>query len=263
MGNIYPSGYYVYAYIRKSNNTPYYIGKGKGRRFIEKHLVQVPVDRSRIVIMEQDLTEVGALALERRMIRWYGRKDLRTGVLENRTDGGEGTSGYRKSDVSVKQAIETKRLSGKLKLSPATIKKRQRSKTGYRWWNNGKQSMQAPKPPNETWIPGSLSSGKHWFTNHVEEILSTTCPDGWTSGRISVSDEIKKRSVDAKRKNGSYITTKESNNKRRLSQKGRPRSDEFKEKISGYLWWNNGSTEIKSKIHPGDTWIKGRLLRSK
>jgi len=86
--------YYVYAYLRKSNLTPYYIGKGSGDRAWTKSKGEVgkPTNNTRIVLLETNLSEVGALAIERRLIKWYGRIDNGSGILRNQTDGGDGST---------------------------------------------------------------------------------------------------------------------------------------------------------------------------
>jgi hypothetical protein len=87
--------YYTYAYLRE-DGTPYYIGKGKGRRLLKKGKGEVkpPKDKSRVIKLKQNLTEEEAFKHEIYMIFLFGRKDLGTGILRNKTDGGDGTSGF-------------------------------------------------------------------------------------------------------------------------------------------------------------------------
>ena len=86
--------YYTYAYLRE-DGTPYYVGKGKGDRAYRKvgKPCVTPKDKSKIIYLKTNLTEEQSFNHERYMIFILGRKDLGTGILLNKSDGGEGASG--------------------------------------------------------------------------------------------------------------------------------------------------------------------------
>ena len=89
--------YYVYAYLRE-DGTPYYIGKGIGQRawrHCRNDVIHPPVDKSKVVILKSELTEQIAFDVEKQLISQYGRIDNGTGILHNRTDGGDGASGRK------------------------------------------------------------------------------------------------------------------------------------------------------------------------
>jgi len=102
--------FYTYAYLRE-DGTPYYIGKGKDDRVYKKGKGQInpPKDKSRIIFLKKNLTEQEAFKHEIYMIFIFGRKDIRTGILRNRTDGGQGASGAKRSEETRKKLSESKK----------------------------------------------------------------------------------------------------------------------------------------------------------
>ena len=86
--------YYVYAYLR-DDGTPYYVGKGKNKRAYTNggRPINKPKDKNKIIILKDKLNESTAYEEENKYILYYGRIDNKTGILRNKTNGGEGSSG--------------------------------------------------------------------------------------------------------------------------------------------------------------------------
>ena len=97
-----PNRFYTYAYLRE-DKTPYYIGKGVKSRLYAKNHGRIPIPpKDRIIFLKKNLAEKEAFDHEKYMIAVFGRKDLGTGILLNRTDGGERSTGNKHSEKSKK-----------------------------------------------------------------------------------------------------------------------------------------------------------------
>ena len=113
--------YYVYGYIRLDTNTYFYIGKGKSNRY--KRIDSRSLHFKNIInkvdcvveIIQEGLTEHEALELERCLIdelifeegytiEFDDDKNVGYNHLVNCTYGGEGTSGYRHTEESIKKS---------------------------------------------------------------------------------------------------------------------------------------------------------------
>ena len=73
--------FYVYQYITDSG-TPYYIGKGSGRRMHRHHTKTTVPPVERRIVIKDGLTNEEAKQLEGELITKYGRK-LDGGILDN------------------------------------------------------------------------------------------------------------------------------------------------------------------------------------
>ena len=95
------SNFYTYILFRL-DGTPFYIGKGQGKRYTRcggnnhaQNIAQKIIDESKKILCHiiPAETEEEAFREEIRLILLYGRLDLSTGPLCNYTNGGDGSSG--------------------------------------------------------------------------------------------------------------------------------------------------------------------------
>lgn len=108
--------YYVYLHRNPTTNKIFYVGKGTGNRVNTKsnrgkfYINYVKKHGNPIVeIIEKDLSNEQAIELEKYYIKYYGRRDLNTGILVNCTDGGEGCEGLKHSEDTKKKMSENRK----------------------------------------------------------------------------------------------------------------------------------------------------------
>jgi hypothetical protein len=203
-----PKRFYTYAYLRE-DRTPYYVGKGEGRRaYSRHHRVSVP-PTDRILFLKTNLLEGDALRHEEYMIKVFGRKDNGTGILANLTDGGIATSGYIRTEeekeylrnlwlgekspfYGVPKSTEVRRKMSEAQLGEKNHRygkklteeeKNQRSekmKGRPAPWNSRKHTKE------ETEKRMQKMRGRKWWNNGKEEkFLYEPLDETWTLGRIS------------------------------------------------------------------------------
>ena len=202
--------YYTYAYLRE-DKTPYYIGKGKGKRIYNKTNgdIRPPKDKSRIIFLKKNLTEEEAFEHEKYMIVVFGRKDIGTGVLRNRTDGGEGASGVL--------------------VSEETRKKLSEMRVGEKNPNYGKEMTEEQRQKISEKRKGIKLSEEH-----KDKIRQKMIGNTWNVGR-KLSDETKQKVGEAQKGNQYMKGRKLSDEtKRKMSEahKGRTPSEETRKKLS-------------------------------
>ena len=227
--------FYTYAYLRE-DRTPYYIGKGTGDRAFYRRgrTIKPPKDKSRIIFLKQNLTEEDAFKHEIYMISVFGRKDLGTGILHNRTNGGEGVSGIIRSEEYKRKSSESRK--GKYK--------------GEKNPHYGKPHTEETKRKISEKRMGQLLSEK----SKIKIRKSQT-------GKSHSQETKNKMSDDRKgEKNKMYGNTHTEETKRQMSEKKKGKNNPS----YGKKCWNDGCGNIKRSVEcPGNGWVPGMGKRKR
>jgi hypothetical protein len=229
-----PNRFYTYAYLRE-DRTPYYIGKGTARRLYKrsKKDIKPPKDKSRIIFLKQNLTEQEAFQHEKYMIAVFGRKDLGTGILHNKTDGGDGPSNP----------------------SEETRKKMRENRIGKTSSEKSRNEMSESRRGNKN----------HFYGKHHTEETKAKLREANTGKTLSEQTKLKISESGT----GKILSeqARENIKQSKLGEKnpfyGKSHSEKTRIKQSvaniGKKWWNDcfGNTKFMVEC-PGEGWVLGR-----
>ena len=223
--------YYTYAFLRE-DKTPYYIGKGKGNRAYGRRYkgIKPPKDKSRILILKKNLTEEEAIKHEIYMIALFGRKDLDTGILHNRTDGGDGTSGRIVNEETRRKMSEAQKGENNPNYGKRQSEEHKRKiSEGNKNPSEEKRKKMSVALRGENNPMYNKTHSKEWKRNKSESMRGENNPNYGKSPSIETRKKMSEK-------------TKGENNPN-----------------YGKRWWNDGNGNTKlSKECPGENWCLGR-----
>lgn len=161
------SNFYVYCYKHPTTLLPFYIGKGsRDRATFHLRLISCNLHKNKyfsntvkklkseglepiVEIIENNLQEADAYALEAKLVEQYGRKLYdENGILCNLTKGGIGLNGYKHSNEA-----KAKIKASKQNLSDETLKNMSNAQLGKKHSQQTKDKMSDAKrgvPKSET-----------------------------------------------------------------------------------------------------------------
>jgi hypothetical protein len=216
--------FYTYAYLRK-NGTPYYVGKGEKSRAYNKNHNNVYVPpKDRILFLKKNLTEERAFNHEIYMIAVFGRKDLGTGILHNKTNGGDGSSGR------IVTESQRKKQSEKMK-----------GRKGPIISEEGRKKLSQIMKGNKRGKPHTQKTKDKISKAHKGKKLTEE-----TRNKMSNSHKGVKRQPHRE------------NTKIKIS-KIHKESGLLPPSHKGTKWWNNGQKNKRSIECPGMEWSLGKL----
>lgn len=192
--------YYTYIHV-KPDGTPFYVGKGRRDRLIKidrphnqihgRILAKYGMENIYVVFMECSSDDY-AISLEIGLIKRMRCMGI---DLCNMTDGGDGTSGFKRSEdqcaANGLRKIGNKNMKGK-KHSEET-KQTMRKKSRLRWSSAEERRKQSERLSGKTASKKSREKmsaakiGSFWITNGNENKQvkeESEIPHGWRRGRI-------------------------------------------------------------------------------
>lgn len=146
---------YVYRHIRIDINQPFYIGVGDDEDYVRANSVSGRNERWKEIVSKTDyeveiifdnISKNEAFDKEIEFIRLYGREDVDTGILANKTNGGEGVFGMSEY---ARDCIRKSRMGNSTRKGAThteySKRKISESKSGSKNWWYGRKHTQETK----------------------------------------------------------------------------------------------------------------------